>query len=80
MTAQDQKDQKVVTWLPVKNHSLLLICLCALSYPIMVAQTLPGGKQQQTVKSVTYLNIIEEKMCISKVEHHLLHPEPQLYH
>jgi hypothetical protein len=29
---------------------------------------------------VTYLNIIEEEMSISKVEHHLLHPETQLYH
>jgi hypothetical protein len=28
----------------------------------------------------TYLNVIEEEMCISKVEHHLLHPEAQLYH
>jgi hypothetical protein len=29
---------------------------------------------------VTYLNIIEEEMRISEVEHHLLHPESQLYH
>jgi hypothetical protein len=30
--------------------------------------------------NVTYLNIIEEEMCVSEVEDHLLHPEPQLHH
>ena len=48
MKGQDQEGQKAVKWPPVKNHSLLLVCLCALSYPITVAQTLPRGRQQQT--------------------------------
>jgi hypothetical protein len=34
----------------------------------------------ETAASVAYLNIIEEEVRISKVEHHLLHPESQLYH
>jgi len=46
MKGQDQEDQKVVKWPPIKNHSLLLICLCALSYTIIAAQTLPGDRQQ----------------------------------
>jgi hypothetical protein len=31
------------------------------------------------IQHATYLNIIEEEMCISQIEYHLLHPEAQLY-